>query len=133
LIVVDASVLAVALADDGEDGDLTRAELATARRLSAPQVVDLEVTSVWRRAARSGRLEPRRAALAFADLERLPLRRVAHSPLLPRIWELRDTVTAYDAAYVALAELLAAPLLTADARLAGAPGPRCDFRLVGGA
>jgi predicted nucleic acid-binding protein len=77
------------------------------------------------------RLDQRRAALALADLVELPMRRAAHRPLLPRCWELRDTVTVYGAAYVALAELLDAPLVTADARLANAPGPRCRFELLG--
>lgn len=87
--------------------------------------MDLEITSV-RRAARSGRLDERRSSHALADLIALPLRRAPHLPLLPRVWELRENFTAYDAAYVALAELLEAVLLTADERLRDAPGLRCE-------
>ena len=129
MIVADASVLAPALADDGPDGDLARERLGP-ERLAAPWLVDLEVTSVLRRAAASGRLPDRRARQALADLAALPLERAPHTPLLPRIWELRENVTAYDAAYVALAEAIDASLLTADGRLARASGGRCPVELV---
>ncbi|MGH2949666.1 MAG: type II toxin-antitoxin system VapC family toxin [Solirubrobacteraceae bacterium] len=129
MIVVDASVLAPAVADDGDDGDRARARLH-GERLVAPALVDLEVTSVLRRAALGGRLDPRRAAQALADLRALPLARAAHPPLLDRIWELRENVTAYDGAYVALAEAMRAPLITADGRLAAAPGLRCAIEVL---
>ena len=128
MIVVDASVLAVALADDGPDGDQARSRLR-GERLTAPELVDLEVTSVWRRQVRDGAVDERRAALALADLAALPLRRVPHRPLIARCWELRDNLTVYDAAYVALAEALDVTLLTGDGRLARAPGPRCQFEV----
>lgn len=130
MLVVDASVLAPALADDGPDGDAARARLRD-RRLAAPELVDLETTSVIRRSLRAGTLDDRRAALALGDLADLPLRRAPHRPLLARCWELRENLTPYDAAYVALAEALGAPLVTADASLAGAPGPRCPVELLG--
>lgn len=123
MIVVDASVLAPALADDGADGDRARACLV-GERLAAPALVDLEVVSVLRRAARGGKLDGRRAGQALADLLALPLRRGPHGPLLARIWELRDNLIAYDAAYVALAEALDSRLLTADVRLPRAVGVR---------
>lgn len=129
MLVVDASVLAPALADDGRPGDVARAGLQ-GKRLFAPQLVDLEVASVLRRQCSSGQLVRRRAELALADLIDLPLERVAHRGLLERCWELRDNLTVYDAAYVALAELLDLPLLTADARLAKAPGIRCSVDLL---
>ena len=129
MIVVDASVLAPALADDGPDGDRARQRLA-GETLAAPALVDLEVASVVRRAALGGRLDGRRSGQALNDLSALPLRRASHVPLLPRIWELRANLTVYDAAYVALAELLGAAMLTADARLIRAPGARCDVELV---
>jgi predicted nucleic acid-binding protein len=129
VIVVDASVLAPALADDGPDGDVARARLAS-ERLAAPWLVDLEVTSVLRRAAAGGQLSDRRARQALADLAALALERAPHTPLLARIWELRESVTAYDAAYVALAEAIDASLLTADGRLARASGVRCAIELV---
>ena len=124
MIVVDASVLATALGDDGPDGDGARARLR-GERLSAPELVDLEVASVLRRQVHGGEVDIRRAALALADLAALPLRRAPHRPLLARCWELRDNLTVYDASYVALAEALDVTLLTGDGRLARAPGPRC--------
>ena len=129
MLVVDASVLAPALADDGADGDKARARLR-GQALVAPELVDLETTSVIRRQLLAGALDTRRARLALTDLVELPLRRVPHRPLLARCWELRQNVTVYDAAYVALAELLDVVLLTADVRLANAPGPRCQFDLL---
>lgn len=120
MIVIDASVLATALGDDGEDGDAARRRLR-GEELAAPEIVDLEVASVWRRTL----TDERRGALALADLADLPLRRAPHLPLLPRCWELRHNLTPYDAVYVALAEALEVALLTADGRLARASGIRC--------
>ena len=129
MIVVDASVLATALADDGGDGDRFRARLR-GETLSAPELIDPEVASVFRRRQASGFLDERRAALALADLIDLPVQRVTHRPLLARGWELRHNLTAYDAMYVVLAELLDAPLLTADRRLGSAPGVRCAVEVL---
>jgi predicted nucleic acid-binding protein len=129
VIVVDGSVLASALADDGPDGDRARRRLA-GERLFAPELIDLEVASVWRRAARSGRLDGRRAALALADLAAVPLARAPHLPLIGRIWDLRANLTSYDAAYVALAEMLDAVLVTADRALAGAAGIECEVEVL---
>lgn len=120
MIVVDASVLATALGDDGDDGDLARERLR-GEDLAAPEIIDLEVTSVWRRTLS----DERRALLALADLADLPLSRASHLPLLSRCWELRHNLTPYDASYVALAEALEIPLVTADLRLARASGARC--------
>lgn len=129
MIVVDASVLAVALGDDGADGSSARGAVAD-EVLAAPELVDLEVLSVWRRQVAAGEMTARRAALAVSDLAALPLRRMSHRLVLQRCWELRHTVTVYDAAYVALAEALAIPLLTADARLSRAAGLRCAIKLI---
>ena len=129
MLVVDASVLAVALADDGPDGEAARTRLR-GETLAAPELVDLEIASVLRRQNRVGMLDSRRAELALADLGALPIRRAAHLPLLPRCWELRDNLTTYDAAYVALAEALDATLLTGDRRLAHAAGPTCTIELL---
>jgi predicted nucleic acid-binding protein len=129
VLVVDASVLAVALADDGPDGDQARARLR-GERLSAPELVDLEVASVLRRQAAAGAVDNRRAALALADLAALPLQRAPHRALLTRCWELRENLTIYDAAYVALAEALGVDLLTGDRRLGRAPGPRCRIEVL---
>jgi predicted nucleic acid-binding protein len=129
VLVVDASVLAVAIADDGQDGDHARARLR-GERLAAPELLDLEVTSVLRRRIQAGAIDARRAALALADLAAIPVQRASHRPLLARCWELRDNLTIYDAAYVALAEALQASLLTGDKRLATATGPRCHIEVL---
>lgn len=129
MIVVDASVLAPALADDGVDGDLVRQRLR-GERLVAPGLVDLEVVSTLRRAVRAGRLDKRRSGQALDDLTALPLRRVPHLPLLARVWELRDNLTAYDASYIALAEMLDCPLLTADGGIGKASGVRCVVEVL---
>ena len=131
MIVVDANVVVVALADDGPDGDLVRRRLR-GESLAAPELIDLEVVSVLRRLRRTGALDARRGALAVADLQDLPLDRVAHRPLVRRCWELRGNVTAYDTAYVSLAEALGVLLLTADHRLAAAPGLPCSVELLAG-
>lgn len=129
MLVVDASVLAVALADDGPDGDHARTRLH-GEVLAAPELVDLEVVSVLRRQNLAGAIDVRRAGLALADLAALPLQRAPHLPLLPRCWELRENLTVYDAAYIALAEALEATLITGDRRLARANGPRCDIEVL---
>ncbi len=131
VIVVDASVLAVALGDDRTDGEQARERLA-GETLVAPELVDLEVVSVWRRHVAAKLMPARRATEALADLAELPLRRSSHQPLLPRIWELRHVVTPYDAAYIALAEALDAVLVTADVRLSRASGLNCQVEVVDG-
>jgi predicted nucleic acid-binding protein len=129
VIVVDASIIVTGLADDGVDGDRIRARLR-GERLIAPHLIDLEVASAWRRLASAGQLDQRRVTLALADLDSLRLERAPHGPLLGRCWELRDNLTIYDAAYVALAELTAATLLTGDVRLARSPGINCDVEVI---
>lgn len=128
MTVVDASVLTTALIDDGAAGDLFRTRLR-GLRLAAPELLDVEVLAAIRGLVRTGLPVPR-ATAAVTDLASLPIRRLPHRPLLARIFELRDNLTAYDAAYVALAEVLDVVLLTADARLARAPGPRCAIELL---
>lgn len=129
MLVVDASVVVVALADDGPDGDRARARLR-GERLAAPELVDLEVTSVLRGQTAAGTITIRRADLARQDLAALPLLRAPHRGLLARCWELRATLTVYDAAYVALAEAFQADLLTLDLRLAKASGPKCRIETL---
>lgn len=129
MLVVDASALAPALADDGRDGDVARTRLR-GHTLAAPELIDLETISVLRRQLHTGQLDARRAELAITDLVALPMRRAPHQPLLARCWELRENLTVYDAAYIALAELLDVALLTADARLARAPGLRCALDVL---
>jgi predicted nucleic acid-binding protein len=129
VLVVDASVLVVVLADDGPDGDQARARLR-GERLVLPELVDLEIVFVLRRQIRAGAIDTRRAGLALEDLAALPARRAPHRPLLARCWELRDNLTVYDAAYVALAEAMQATLLTGDRLLAAASGPRCPIEIL---
>jgi len=98
--------------------------------LHAPSLLDLEVTQAIRRYCAMGQLRSERGGQAIADLADLPVRRYPHTPLLERIWQLRTGITAYDAAYVALAETLGAPLVTRDRRLAGTRGHRARIDLV---
>lgn len=129
MIVVDASAVVLALCIDDEVGGAARARLS-GELLSAPELVDIEVVSVLRRGRRARRLDDHRCLQALADLRDLDLHRVPHLKLLDRVWELRDALSAYDAAYVALAEHLAAPLVTADRKLARARGLRCEVELL---
>ncbi|MGH3822013.1 MAG: type II toxin-antitoxin system VapC family toxin [Pseudonocardiaceae bacterium] len=131
MIVVDASVLVSALADDDADGDLARSRLLADPDLHAPSLVDLEVLSVLRRQMRLGRLDNRRADLAVADLRTLALTRYPHRELVSRIWALRDTLTPYDGAYVALAETLDCALVTSDKRLARVSGSGFPVEVLG--
>jgi predicted nucleic acid-binding protein len=99
--------------------------------LPAPHLLDVEVIQVLRRYARSGQVPVAHAAEATDDLRALDVVRYAHEPLLGRVWALRDTLTAYDGVYVALAEVLDAPLLTLDRRLAGSTGHAAAMELAG--
>lgn len=128
-LVSDASVLANAVADDGRDGEISRSRIS-GERLAAPAIVDLEVVSYLRRAARHGKLDHRRSAQALTDLAALRVSRVPPLPLLPRVWELRENLSAYDASYVALAELLGGVLVTSDGRMTRAPDLRCEIELL---
>lgn len=130
MIVVDASVLANALGDDHGDGRLARDALATAGELAGPDLVDVETVAVLRKRWMSGSLTARRFAAAVGDLADLPLTRYPTLSLMRRAYELRSTVTAYDAASVALAETLDCELLTADRRLSRAGGVGCVVRVV---
>lgn len=130
MIVVDASVLANALADDGRDGRAARARLTAGEDLVAPDLVDVETLAVLRKRWVAGDLSKNRFSAAIDDLEDLDLARYPALPLMRRAFELRDNVTAYDAVYVALAERLDCPLVTADRRLAASPGIRCSVEVL---
>jgi predicted nucleic acid-binding protein len=130
LIVIDASA-AIELILRTELGE--RVELRALdpdERLHAPHLLDLEVAQVLRRMALLKEITAARAHEALDDYAGLLVERSTHRELLPRIWELRDSMTAYDAAYVALAEALDAPLLTCDRRLARSLGHRAKVELV---
>ena len=127
-LVVDASVVVAALVDGGPDGAWAE-EVLLRDHLAAPHLLPVEVANMLRRATLAGHLSADTASLAHADLLALPLELFPYEPFAPRVWDLRTTVTSYDAWYVALAETLSAPLATLDERLAKAPGPTCEFVL----
>lgn len=130
MIVIDASALLEALlrmpAAKAMEGRL----FDRRKTLHAPHLLDIEVAQVIRRYAASGEISSERGRIALADLADFPIRRYPHDFLLPRVWDLRHNLTAYDAAYIALAEALDAPLLTRDQRLAAAPGHYARVELV---
>jgi predicted nucleic acid-binding protein len=126
VLVVDASVLAPAIADSGQDGRRLRNRFRS-ESIAGPDLLRVEVTAVIRRHAEMGRLAAEQAEAAIGDLLAFPIIVFPTAPLLPRVWQLRQNLTPYDACYVALAEVLDAVLLTADRRLAKAPGPRCPI------
>jgi predicted nucleic acid-binding protein len=130
VIVVDASVVLEVLLGTPAGLGLRERLLADDEVLCAPHLVDLEVTQVLRRYVVAGEVSAARGAQAVADLVDMPIERFSHEPLVGRVWELRGHLTAYDAAYVALAEALRAPLLTRDARLARARGHRAEVELA---
>lgn len=130
MIVVDASVLANALADGSRDGERARARLLTEDQLVAPELIDVEVASVLRRRWLAGDLDDKRLTEAIEDLAVVGMERMPMRQLIGRAIELRANVTPYDAVYVALAEMLGCPLLTADQRLALAPGLRCEVEIL---
>lgn len=129
MIVVDASVLSNALGDDGHDGDVARARLAT-DDLAGPDLIDVETVAVLRKRCLAGDLGDSRFRATIGDLEDLELERYPTLGLMRRAFELRANMTAYDAAYVALAEQLGCVLLTADVRLANAPGLSCSVEVL---
>lgn len=111
-----------ALTEPGERGAAASATLSTSN-LVAPHLLDIEVAQALRRHDRTGR---RAATRALEEFGTMTIRRFDHQPLLPRIWELRYNLTAYDAIYVALAEAVGTPLLTLDRRIANAPGHHAE-------
>ena len=98
--------------------------------MHSPHLLDVEVAQVLRRYVREKIISAQRGQEALEDLADIPLSRYPHDFLIPRVWELRATLTAYDAVYVALAELLDAPLLTCDAKIASASGHSANVEVV---
>jgi len=130
VIVVDSSVVANAIAVPQAKGDAARERLARDPDIHAPQLMDLEVVSSVRRLSSHGEIEEEEANLALLHLRTFPAVRYPHVELIPRIWELRNNATPYDASYIALAEELDCPLVTADAHLVGVPSIRCHVEVL---
>ena len=131
MIVVDASALLELLLGTQAAALVEERIRKEKETLHAPHLLDLEITQVLRRYARTREVSSERCRTAMQDLVKFPLIRHPHGILLDRIWELRNSLTAYDAAYVAVAEALDAALLTRDKRLASAPGHRARIEIVG--
>ncbi|HEX9735778.1 MAG TPA: type II toxin-antitoxin system VapC family toxin [Thermoanaerobaculia bacterium] len=130
MIVIDASAMIEVLLVTPAALTIEERIFGPGETLHAPHLIDLEVAQVLRRYCASGDLSPERAREALEDLAILGVFRYPHEVLLPRVWELRHNVTAYDAAYVTLAEALSAPLLTRDRRLAAARGHKAEIELL---
>lgn len=129
-IVVDASAVVAMLSDDGPAGQWAAAQ-ATGARLAAPALMPFEAGNILRRQVLAGVQDASAASLAHADLLALPVALCPYAALAERAWALRANLTIYDAAYVALAELLGTRLVTLDARLSRASGPRCPISTYG--
>lgn len=130
MIVVDASAVLEVLLVTPVGVRVGERIFAPGEALHAPHLLDVEVAQVLRRLLLAGDLTAGRGQEALEDLADLRLTRHPHRPFLARIWELRHNVTAYDAAYVALAEALGAPLLTCDAPLARSAGHTARIELL---
>lgn len=126
MIVVDASALALALLDDGPAGKRARGVLSGDTDWAAPAHLVLEVISVIRGQLRGGKISTRRAGDAVDAVAGLAISLTDCQRLVGRVWQLRDNLSAYDAAYVALAETLDVALVTTDVRLTNAPGSTCQ-------
>ena len=125
-VVVDASVVVAALVDNGPDGQWAD-DIILSGPLAAPHLLPVEVANVLRRAAGTGDISGDVATLAHGDLGDVRLDLYDYESCAARVWELRENLSAYDAWYVALAELLEAPLASLDLRLARSAGPQCEF------
>ena len=130
MIVADASAVLELLLGTTASVDIRRRLLESGESLHAPHLIDLEIAQVLRRYVLIGEMTRQRGKQALTDLMDLPIIRYPHDLFLSRIWALRHNLTAYDAAYLALAESLPAPLITCDARLAATLGHRATVELV---
>jgi len=130
VIVVDASAIVEVLLRTRDAQAIEERLFEDGQTLHVPHLVDIEVAHAVRRYAISGQIDGERGRIALAVLADLPLNRHPHAFLLSRIWDLRNNLTAYDSVYVALAEVLRAPLLTRDRRLAGTTGHGARIELV---
>jgi len=129
VIVADASVVIESLINSRPKGRAIRRRLAS-EKLRCPHLMDIEVAAALRLLVARGRLNPEQAHFAIVELSQMRVDRRSHTDYLERVWELRDSVSAYDAVYVAIAEHGATSLLTLDRRLASAHGPRCAIEVL---
>lgn len=130
MIVIDASALLELLLQTRLASRLMERALTPSESLHAPHLLDIEIVHAMRRLVQRGEISVTRAEQALADFSKVLIMRHGHQPLTERIWQYRDSLTAYDGAYVALAEALDAPLLTCDAKLAHAHGHHAQIELV---
>jgi predicted nucleic acid-binding protein len=130
MIVVDASAVLEALLRTPAARAVEKRLFESPQTLHTPHLLDVEVAQVVRRYAANREIDEERGRMALADLADLPLRRYPHDFLLSRVWDLRSNFTAYDAMYVALAEVLDATLVTRDRRLAASPGHHARIEVV---
>src|ERR1700690_3814774 len=130
VIVLDASAAIEWLLRSPTGIKIDKRIFSVSESLHAPHLLDIEVAQVLRRYVREKMISAQRGQEALEDLAGLPLERYPHDFLIPRVWELRATLTAYDAVYVALAEVLDAPLLTCDRRIASASGHSANVEVV---
>lgn len=130
MIVLDASAAIEWLFQSPAGNKIDRKIFSASQSLHVPHLLDVEVAQVVRRFVRDKVITAQRGEEALEDLSDMPLRRYAHDFLIPRVWELRATLTAYDAVYVALAEALDVPLLTCDRRIASASGHSAKVEVV---
>jgi predicted nucleic acid-binding protein len=130
VIVIDASAALEVLLQTPAAAAVEARLYRASETLHAPHLIDLEIAQVLRRYAASNQIDANRCQAALDDWLLVPVSRYPHDVLLPRVWDLRANVTAYDAAYLALAEILDAPLVTRDGRLAGSSGHTAKIELV---
>ncbi len=132
MLVLDASAAVAVLLNLGSAaGNIRLRTSLPGENLHVPHLFDVEVLHVLRRHSLRGTLSGQRESAAMAGLRDMRLSRYSHTAFTDRIWELKNNLSAYDAAYVALAETLSAPLVTTDARLAQAPGIRAEVEVYG--
>jgi predicted nucleic acid-binding protein len=131
MFVIDASVVIELFLNTFRASKLRQRLFENDRSFFAPHLIDIEVTQTLRRFVYKREMSSERAQLSLGDFAALPLQRYAHTSFIPRIWELRDSLSAYDATYVALAEALEMPLLTCDEKLARANGHRAKVEVAG--
>ena len=130
MIVLDASAAIEWLIKSSAGMKVDRRLFSPPVTLHVPHLLDVEIAQVLRRYVRERIITASRGEEALQDLRDLPLNRYPHDVLMPRVWELRTVLTAYDAVYVALAELLDAPLVTYDRKIALASGHRAAVEVI---